>query len=68
MMIPSALTQPAEEEEILLTHIGTHGLKIRMIGMIMVGEEALDLKEIPLNTSKEIKARPWTSWSPSRGS
>jgi hypothetical protein len=68
MMIPSVLTLHVMEEEILLTPIGTHGLKIRTTGTIMVDEEALDLKEILLNTSKATEARPWTSWSPSRGS
>jgi hypothetical protein len=68
MMIPSVLTQPDVEEEILLTPMGTHGLKIRMTGTIMVEEEALNLKEILLNTSKVTKARPWISWLPLRGS
>jgi hypothetical protein len=62
MMIPSVPTQPDVEEEILLTPMGTHGLKIRTTETIMVEEEALNLKEILLNTSKEIEARPWTSW------
>jgi hypothetical protein len=61
MMIPSVLTQPVVEKEILLTPMGTHRLKIRMTEMIMVDEEALDLKEILLNTSKEIEARLWIS-------
>jgi hypothetical protein len=68
MMTPTVLTLPVEEEEILLTPMGTHGLKIRMTGTTMVDEEALDLKEILLNTLKAIEARPWTSWSPSKGS
>jgi hypothetical protein len=68
MMILSVLTQPNMEEEILQTPMGTHGLKTRMTETIMVEEEALDSKEIPLNTSKEIEAKPWTSWSPSKGS
>ena len=68
MIIPSVLTQPVVEEEILLTPIGTHGLKIRMTETITVDEEALDLKEILLNTSKEIEAGLWISWSLSKGS
>jgi hypothetical protein len=68
MMIPLVLTQPIVEEEILLTPMGTHGPKIRMIEMIMVDKEALDSKEILLNTSKETEAGPWISWLPSRGS
>jgi hypothetical protein len=68
MMTPTVLTQLVEEEEIPLTPIGTHGLKIRTTETIMVEEEALDLKEILLNTSKATEARPWTSWSPSKGS
>ena len=68
MMIPSVLTQPDVEEEILLTPMGTHGLKIRMTEAIMVEEEALDLKEILLNSLKVIEARPWSSWSLSKGS
>jgi hypothetical protein len=68
MMIPTVLTLPVKEEEILLTPMGTHRLKIRTTEMIMVEEEALDLKEILLNSSKVIKARPWSSWSLSKGS
>jgi hypothetical protein len=68
MMIPSVLIQPVEEEETLLTPMGTHGLKTRMTETIMVEEEALDSKGILQNTSKAIKVRPWTFWSPSRGS
>jgi hypothetical protein len=68
MMIPSVLTQPDVEEEILLTPMGTHGLKIRTTETIMVEEKALDSKETLLNTLKEIEARPWISWSPLRGS
>jgi hypothetical protein len=67
MMTPLVLTQPVVEEEILLTPMGTHGLKIGMTKMIMMEEKALDSKEILLNTLKEIEARPWISWSPSRG-
>jgi hypothetical protein len=44
MMIPSVLTQPDVEEEILLTPMGTHGLKIRMTGMTMADKEGLNLK------------------------
>jgi hypothetical protein len=44
MMIPSVLTQPDVEEEILLTPMGTHELKIRMTETIMVEEKALDSK------------------------
>ena len=61
MMIPLVLTQPIVEEEILLTPMGTHGPKIRMIEMIMVDKEALDLKGALLNSLKVIKAKPWTS-------
>jgi hypothetical protein len=61
MMIPSVLTQPSVEEEILLTPMGTHGLKIRMTGTTMVDEEALNLKETLLNTLKVTEARPWIS-------
>jgi hypothetical protein len=61
MMIPSVLTQPVMEEEILLTPMGTHGLKIRTTEMIMVDKEALDLKGALLNSLKVIKAKPWTS-------
>ena len=61
MMIPSVLTQPGVEEEILLTPMGTYGLKIRMTEMIMVKEEALDLKGTLLNTLKVIEAGLWTS-------
>jgi hypothetical protein len=61
MMIPSVLTQPIVEEEILLTPMGTHGLKIRMIEMTTVDEEALDLKKTLLNTLKVIEARLWIS-------
>jgi hypothetical protein len=61
MMIPSVLTQPVMEDEILLTPMGTHGLKIRMTEMIMVDKEALDLKGTLLNSLKVIKAKPWTS-------
>jgi hypothetical protein len=61
MMIPSVLTQPIMEEEILLTPMGTHRLKIRMTEMIMVDKEALDLKGTLLNSLKVIKAKPWTS-------
>jgi hypothetical protein len=68
MMILSVLTPPDAEEEILQTPMGTHGLKIKMTGTTMVDEEALDLKEILLNTLKATEARPWISWSPSRGS
>jgi hypothetical protein len=66
-MIPSVITQPAVEAEILLTPMGTHGLKIRMTEMIMVDEEALDLKGTLLNSLKAIKARPWNSWLLSKG-
>jgi hypothetical protein len=62
MMTPSVLTLPDMEEEILLTPMGTHGLKIRMTGTTTVDEEALDLKEILLNTFKATEARLWTSW------
>jgi hypothetical protein len=68
MMIPTVLTLPDEEVETLPTPMGTHGLKTRTTEMIMVEEEALDLKEILLNSSKVIKARPWSSWSLSKGS
>jgi hypothetical protein len=68
MTIPLVLTQPVEEEEILLTPMGTHGLRIRTTEMTMVEEEALDSKETLLNTLKAIEARLWTFWSPSRGS
>jgi hypothetical protein len=68
MMIPSVLIQPIVEEEILLTPMEIHGLKIRMTGMTIVDEEALDLKETLPNSSKAIEARPWNSWSLSRGS
>jgi hypothetical protein len=68
MMIPSVLTQPDVEEEILLTPMGTHGLKIRMTGMTIVDKEGLNLKGTLQNTSKVIEARPWISWSPSKGS
>ena len=67
MMIPSVLTQLVMEEEILLTPMGTHGPKIRMAETTMVEEEALDLKETLLNTLKATEARPWISWSPSKG-
>ena len=67
MMIPSVLTQPIVEEEILLTPMEIHGLKIRMTGMTMVDEEALNLKEILLNTFKATEARLWTSWLHSKG-
>jgi len=46
MIIPSVLTQPIVEEEILPTPMGTHGPKIRITEMITVDKEALDLKEI----------------------
>jgi hypothetical protein len=68
MMIPSVLTPHIMEEEILLTPMGTHGLKIRTTGTTTVDEKALDLKEILPNTSKVTETRPWTSWLPSRGS
>jgi hypothetical protein len=68
MMTPTVLTPPVEEEEILLTLMGIHGLKIRMTETITVEEEAPDLKETLLNILKEIEAKPWTSWSPSKGS
>jgi hypothetical protein len=68
MMIPSVLTQLVEKEEIHPTPMGTHGLKIRTTEMIMVEEETLDLKEILLNSLKAIEARPWSSWSLSKGS
>jgi hypothetical protein len=68
MMTPSVLTQLVEEEEIPLTPMGTHGLKVRTTETIMVEEEALDLKEILLNSLKVIEARPWSSWSLSKGS
>jgi len=68
MMTPTVLTLPVEEEEILLTPMGTHGLETRMTEMVMAEEGALDSKEILLNTLKVIEARPWTSWSPSKGS
>jgi hypothetical protein len=61
MMIPSVLTQLIMEEEILLTPMGTRGLKIRTIETIMVDEEALDLKGTLLNTLKAIEAELWTS-------
>ena len=59
-MIPSVLTQLIMEEEILLTPMGTRGLKIRTIETIMVDEEALDLKGTLLNTLKVIEAELWT--------
>jgi len=52
MMIPLVPTQPDIEEEILLTPMGTHGLKIRMTETIMVEEGALDLKETLLLRSR----------------
>jgi len=61
MMIPSVLTQPVVEKEILLTPMGTHRLKTRMTGMIMVDKEGLNLKETHLNSLKVIEARLWTS-------
>jgi hypothetical protein len=61
MMIPSVLTQPDMEEEILLTPMGTHRLKIRMTGMIMVDKEGLDLRETPWNTLKAIETGLWIS-------
>ena len=68
MMTPSVLTQLIEEEEILLTPMGTHGPKIRTTETTMVEEEALDLKETLLNSLKATEARPWSSWSLSKGS
>jgi hypothetical protein len=68
MMTPSVLTPHVIEEEILLTPMGTHGLKIRTTGTTTVDKEALDLKETLPNTLKATETRPWTSWSPSRGS
>jgi len=67
MMIPLVLTQPIEEEEIPLTPMGTHGLKIRMTGMIMVDKEVPDLRAILLNSLKVIAVRLWTSLLPSKG-
>ena len=61
MMTPTVLTLPVEEAEILLTLIGTHGPRIRMIETIMEEEEDLDSKEILLNTLKAIEAKLWTS-------
>jgi hypothetical protein len=68
MMIPSVLTQPDVEEEIPLTPMGTHGPKTRMIETIMEAEEDLDLKKTLLNSLKATEARPWSSWSLSKGS
>jgi hypothetical protein len=68
MMIPSVLTQLVEEEEIPLTPMGTHGLKIRTIETIMDEEEGLDWKGTLLNSLKATEARPWSSWSLSKGS
>ena len=61
MMIPSVLTQPIMEEEILLTPMGTHGLKFRTTETIMVDKEVLDSKGTLLNTLKAIEAELWTS-------
>jgi hypothetical protein len=60
IMIPIVLTQPVKEEETLLTPMGILRLKIRMIGMIMVGKKVPDLKVILLNSLKAIEARLWT--------
>jgi hypothetical protein len=68
MMIPSVLTQPDVEEEILLILMGTHGLKTRTTETIMEEEEALDSKGTLLNTLKVTEARPWTFWLPSKDS
>jgi len=68
MMTPTVLTLPIEEEEILLTPMGTHGLRIRTTEAIMQEEEGLDLKETLLSSLKVIEVRPWTFWSPSKGS
>jgi hypothetical protein len=42
MMIPTVLTWPVEQEETLLTPMGTPGLKTKMTEMIMVDEEVPD--------------------------
>jgi hypothetical protein len=55
------------EEDILPTPMGTHRLKTRTTETTMVEEEAPNLKETLQNTLKATEARPWTSWSPSRG-
>jgi hypothetical protein len=68
MMTPSVLTQLIEEEEIPLTPMGTHGPKTRTIETIMEEEEDLDLKGTLLNSLKVIEAKPWSSWSLSKGS
>jgi hypothetical protein len=61
MMTPTVLTQPVKEEEIPLTPMQTHGLRIRTTETIMEEEEGLDLKETPLNSLKAIEAKPWSS-------
>jgi len=68
MMIPSVPTQPVVEEEIPLTPMGTHGPRIRTTGTTMEEEEGLDLKGTLLNSLKATEARPWSSWSLSKGS
>jgi hypothetical protein len=61
MMTPTALTLPVEEEEILLTPMGTHGLRIRTTETIMEEEGGLDLKETLLSSLRATEARPWSS-------
>jgi hypothetical protein len=61
MMIPIVLTQPAVEEDLLPTPMGTLGLKTKMTEMIMVDKEAPDWKVILLSSLKAIVARLWTS-------
>jgi hypothetical protein len=68
MMTPLVLTQPIVEKETLLTHMGTHGLKIRTTETVMVDKEALNSKETLRNTSKVIEAGLWISCLPSKGS
>ena len=68
MMTPTVLTLHVTEEEILLTLIGTHGLKIRMTEMIMVDEGAPNLKGTLLDSLKAIEARPWSPCSLSKDS